>query len=58
MTGNGPPAISISTVSLNRSSYYPEEIEIKENWEVVNPWELVLKNSKETKLQIIKTGTR
>jgi len=39
-------------------SYYPEEIEIKENWEVVNPWKLSPVNSKETKLQIKKTGSR
>lgn len=39
-------------------SYYPEEIDIKENWDVINVWKLELKNSKETKLQIRKTGTR
>jgi hypothetical protein len=39
-------------------SYYPEEIEIKENWEVVNPWRLKPENYKESKLQIIKTSIR
>jgi hypothetical protein len=38
--------------------YYPEEFEIKENWEITQPWELEIKNSKEPKLQKIKTGTR
>jgi len=39
-------------------SYYPEEIEIKENWEVVNPWTLSPDNYKDSKLQIKKTGSR
>lgn len=39
-------------------SYYPEEIEIKENWEVVNPWRLSPENYKDSKLQIKKTGSR
>ncbi len=39
-------------------SYYPEEIEIKENWEVVNPWKLSPDNYKDSKLQIKKTGSR
>jgi len=39
-------------------SYYPEEIEIKENWEIVNPWKLGPENYKESKLQIIKTSVR
>jgi hypothetical protein len=38
--------------------YYPEEIEIKENWDVIDVWELVLKNSKNSKLQILKTSGR
>jgi hypothetical protein len=38
--------------------YYPEEFEIKENWEIIQPWEMEMKNSKEPKLQKIKTGTR
>ena len=38
--------------------YYPEEIEIKENWDVVDVWELVLKNFKNSKLQILKTPGR
>jgi len=38
--------------------YYPEEIEIKENWDVNDVWELVLKNSKNSKLQILKTSGR
>ncbi len=36
-------------------SYYREEIEIKENWIITQPWQLVLKNYKEPKLQKIKT---
>ncbi len=40
------------------ASYYPEEIEIKENWEIVNPWKLIPENSKVSKLQIIKTSSR
>ena len=39
-------------------TYYPEEIEIKENWDVTQPWELVIKNYKEPKLQKIKTSGR
>lgn len=39
-------------------SYYPEEIEIKENWIITQPWELVLKDYKEPKLQKIKTSAR
>jgi hypothetical protein len=39
-------------------SYYPDEIEIKENWEITQPWELVLKNFKEPELQKIKTTGR
>lgn len=39
-------------------TYYPEEIEIKENWEVVNPWTLSPDNYKEGKLQVKKTGSR
>lgn len=38
--------------------YYPEEIEIKENWDVIDVWELILKNSKNSKLQILKTSGR
>jgi len=39
-------------------AYYPEEIEIKENWDVVNPWKLSPVNFKESKLQVRKTGSR
>jgi hypothetical protein len=39
-------------------TYYPEEIEIKENWIITQPWELMLKNYKEPKLQKIKTSVR
>ncbi|HBZ22020.1 MAG TPA: hypothetical protein DEO60_12885 [Bacteroidales bacterium] len=39
-------------------SYYPGEIEIKENWEIVNPWKLSQENYKESKLQIVKTSVR
>jgi hypothetical protein len=39
-------------------SYYPEEIEIKQNWEITQPWELDVKNYKEAKLQKIKTSGR
>ena len=38
-------------------SYYPGLIEIKENWEVVNPWKLTPVNFKQHELQIRKTGT-
>jgi hypothetical protein len=38
--------------------YYPEEIEIKENWDVIDVWKLMPKNSKDGKLQIIKTSVR
>jgi hypothetical protein len=37
-------------------SYYPEEIEIKENWEVVNTWELKPGNSKDAKLRAVKAA--
>jgi hypothetical protein len=33
-------------------SYYPEEIEIKENWEKIHLWELSPQNTKASKLQI------
>jgi hypothetical protein len=39
-------------------SYYPEEIEMKENWEMTQPWELVMENYKEAKLQKTKTSVR
>ena len=39
-------------------SYYPEEIEIPENWNVTQPWELEMKNYKAPKLQKIKSGSR
>lgn len=39
-------------------SYYPGLIEIKENWEVVNPWKLTPVNFKQHDLQVRKTGTR
>jgi hypothetical protein len=39
-------------------SYYPEEIEIKENWDVVEMWKLVPENSKDGKLQVVKTTVR
>ena len=39
-------------------SYYPEEIEILENWDWERPWELVLRNFKEPGLQKIKTSGR
>jgi hypothetical protein len=38
-------------------SYYPGLIEIKENWEVVNPWKLTPVNFKQHELQVRKTGT-
>lgn len=38
-------------------SYYPGLIEIKENWEVVNPWILKPVNFKQYELQIRKSGT-
>jgi len=38
-------------------SYYPGLIEIKENWEVVNPWKFSPVNFKQYELQIRKTGT-
>jgi len=38
--------------------YYPAEIEIKENWEITQPWEMTMMNFKDPKLQKIKTGTR
>jgi hypothetical protein len=37
--------------------YYPGEIEIKENWDVNDVWELIPENSKDSKLQIIKTSS-
>jgi hypothetical protein len=39
-------------------SYYPDEIEVKENWEINQPWELVQGNFKNPKLLIIKKMTR
>jgi hypothetical protein len=39
-------------------SYYPEEIEIKENWEKIYLWELSPQNTKASKLQIKKTSGR
>ena len=41
-------------------SYYPKEIEIKENWDVVEPnsWDLERKNYKDYKLMEIKKTTR
>jgi hypothetical protein len=39
-------------------SYYPQEIEIKEFWEIVQPWQLEMKNYKESKLQKIKSTSR
>jgi len=33
-------------------------LEIKENWEITQPWELEIKNYKEPKLQKIKATTR
>jgi hypothetical protein len=39
-------------------SYYPGLIEIKENWEVINPWELSPVNFKQYELQIRKTAAR
>lgn len=39
-------------------SYYPGLIEIKENWEIVNPWRLLPVNYKEPELQMRKTGAR
>jgi hypothetical protein len=38
--------------------YYPEEINLPENFFITQPWELVLKNYKEPKLQKIKTSVR
>lgn len=40
------------------ASYYPAEIEIKENWEVNQPWDLGKMNFKDPKLQKIKTTGR
>jgi hypothetical protein len=39
-------------------SYYPEEIEVKENWNITQPWELIMNNFKEPKLQKLKTTNR
>jgi len=39
-------------------SYYPGLIEIKENWEVVNPWKLTPVNFKQYELQVRKTAAR
>jgi hypothetical protein len=39
-------------------SYYPAEIEIKENWEVNQIWDLGKRNFKDPKLQKIKTAGR
>ncbi len=39
-------------------SYYPGLIEIKENWEVVNPWKLSPVNFKQYELQVRKTAAR
>jgi hypothetical protein len=39
-------------------SYYPEEIEVKENWDITQPWELIIKDFKEPKLQKVKTTNR
>ncbi|MDP4223283.1 MAG: Ig-like domain-containing domain [Bacteroidota bacterium] len=39
-------------------SYYPEELEIRANWEATQPWNLELNNFKNPKLQIIKKSTR
>lgn len=39
-------------------SYYPEELEIKENWEIIQPWELEPGNFKEAILQKVKTSGR
>lgn len=39
-------------------SYYHEEIEIKENWEYIQPWELEIRNIKEPILQKVKTSAR
>ncbi len=39
-------------------SYYPEELEIKENWVITLQWELELKNFKNPKMQIIKKAIK
>lgn len=39
-------------------SYYPAEVEIKENWDITQPWELIIRNFKDPKLQTIKTMSR
>jgi hypothetical protein len=39
-------------------SYYPEELEIKENWVVTQPWPLELKNYKNPKMQVIPKSTK
>jgi hypothetical protein len=39
-------------------SYYPEELEIPENWEVKQPWVLELKNYKNPKMQGVKKTTK
>jgi len=39
-------------------SYYPEELEIKENWVVTQPWLLELKNYKNPKMQVIPKSTK
>lgn len=40
------------------ASYYPAEIEIKENWDMTQPWELIIQNFKDPKLQKVKTMSR
>jgi hypothetical protein len=38
--------------------YYREEINIPENWQIEQPWELIQGNFKEPQLQKIKTQAR
>jgi len=39
-------------------TYYPEEIDIPENWYLEQPWNMEVKNYKEAKLQKVKTPGR
>jgi hypothetical protein len=38
--------------------YYPEELNIPENWEVKQPWALELKNYKNPKMQGVKKAEK
>ena len=39
-------------------SYYPSEIEIKENWEITQDWDISLTNTKDFKLTSASKGKR